>query len=53
MEKKGNKKKIRNVFSLKRVSSNNPGPDEHLMLVRNQQKELKKPMTSQNGCMMP
>ena len=32
MEKKGEKKKIRNIFSLKRVSWNNPGTDERLML---------------------
>ena len=47
MEKKGKKKKIRNIFSLKRVSWNNPGPDERSMHVGNQQKVLKNPMTSQ------
>ena len=42
MEKKCKKKKIRNIFSLKRVSLNNPGNDERLMIVGNQQNELKK-----------
>ena len=42
MENKGKNKKIRNIFSLKRMYLNNPGPDERLMLVGNQQKELKK-----------